>query len=61
VVLYVERGASAFHGPDEVHKLAAARRILRRFAPAKPTPLTGPVRKQQRESRMDAFSIKPPK
>ncbi len=30
-----ERGARIYDGPDEVHKLAAARRILRRFAPAK--------------------------
>jgi alkylation response protein AidB-like acyl-CoA dehydrogenase len=29
-----ERGARIYDGPDEVHKLAAARRILRRFAPA---------------------------
>jgi alkylation response protein AidB-like acyl-CoA dehydrogenase len=28
-----ERGARIYDGPDEVHKLAAARRILRRFAP----------------------------
>ena len=29
-----ERGARIYDGPDEVHKVAAARRILRRFAPA---------------------------
>ena len=27
-----ERGSRIYDGPDEVHKLAAARRILRRYA-----------------------------
>lgn len=31
-----ERGARIYDGPDEVHKVAAARRILRRFGPARP-------------------------
>lgn len=29
-----ERGARIYDGPDEVHKIAAARRILKRFEPA---------------------------
>jgi aminoglycoside phosphotransferase (APT) family kinase protein len=31
-----ERAARIYDGPDEVHKLAAARRILKRYAPAPP-------------------------